>query len=152
MKCNLNGPYIPTTVVVQVVAATDDSPAVPEHTTELEMKYTRLLMLAKQLRKCGKLSKGYNMVNPSTFKTSRHIYFGNSRTMNVVGARENVGSMVMQQSGIQCFNYKEFGHFVKECKNLKRVKDSVYHKEKMLLCKQAEKGVPLQAEQYDWLA
>nr|GFC49918.1 hypothetical protein [Tanacetum cinerariifolium] len=34
----------------------------------------------------------------------------------------------------------------------KRVKDSKYHKEKMLLCKQAEKGVPLQAEQYDWLA
>nr|GFA51599.1 Gag-Pol polyprotein [Tanacetum cinerariifolium] len=27
-----------------------------------------------------------------------------------------------------------------------------YHKEKMLLCKQVEKGVPLQAEQYDWLA
>nr|GEV07447.1 hypothetical protein [Tanacetum cinerariifolium] len=34
----------------------------------------------------------------------------------------------------------------------KRVKDSAYHKEKMLLCKQAEQGVPLQAEQYDWLA
>nr|GEW50120.1 putative ribonuclease H-like domain-containing protein [Tanacetum cinerariifolium] len=34
----------------------------------------------------------------------------------------------------------------------KRVKDSAYHKEKMLPCKQAEKGVPLQAEQYDWLA
>nr|GEZ19345.1 hypothetical protein [Tanacetum cinerariifolium] len=33
----------------------------------------------------------------------------------------------------------------------KRVKDSTYHKEKMLLCKQAEHGVPLQAEQYDWL-
>nr|GFA06924.1 hypothetical protein [Tanacetum cinerariifolium] len=32
------------------------------------------------------------------------------------------------------------------------VKDSAYHKEKMLLCKQAEQGVPLQAEQYDWLA
>ncbi|GKE01927.1 hypothetical protein Tco_1389910 [Tanacetum coccineum] len=28
----------------------------------------------------------------------------------------------------------------------------MYHKEKMLLCKQAEKGVPLQAEQSDWLA
>nr|GEU68559.1 retrovirus-related Pol polyprotein from transposon TNT 1-94 [Tanacetum cinerariifolium] len=26
------------------------------------------------------------------------------------------------------------------------------HKEKMLLCKQAEQGVPLQAEQYDWLS
>nr|GEV05960.1 hypothetical protein [Tanacetum cinerariifolium] len=34
----------------------------------------------------------------------------------------------------------------------KRVKESVYYKEKMLLCKQAEKGVPLQAKQSDWLA
>nr|GEW82394.1 retrovirus-related Pol polyprotein from transposon TNT 1-94 [Tanacetum cinerariifolium] len=34
----------------------------------------------------------------------------------------------------------------------KRVKDFAYHKEKMLLCKQAKQGVPLQAEQYDWLA
>ncbi|GJV90776.1 hypothetical protein Tco_1538589 [Tanacetum coccineum] len=34
----------------------------------------------------------------------------------------------------------------------KRVKDSTYHKEKMLLCKQVEKGVQLQAEQSDWLA
>nr|GEX27020.1 hypothetical protein [Tanacetum cinerariifolium] len=72
--------------------------------------------------------------------------------MNVVGARKNVGSPVVQQSGIQCFNCKEFGHFAKECRKPKRVKDSAYHKEKMLLCKQAEKGVPLQAEQYDWLA
>nr|GEY11339.1 hypothetical protein [Tanacetum cinerariifolium] len=56
-KCVLSGPYKPTTILVQVVEATDDSPAVPEHTT---MKFTRLLMLAKQLRKCGKLLKGYN--------------------------------------------------------------------------------------------
>nr|GEZ25559.1 hypothetical protein [Tanacetum cinerariifolium] len=27
-----------------------------------------------------------------------------------------------------------------------------YHKEKMLLCNQAEQGVPFQAEHYDWLA
>nr|GEZ08567.1 hypothetical protein [Tanacetum cinerariifolium] len=32
-KCILNSPYIPTTIVVQVVAATDDSPAIPKHTT-----------------------------------------------------------------------------------------------------------------------
>nr|GEV67240.1 hypothetical protein [Tanacetum cinerariifolium] len=78
--------------------------------------------------------------------------FGNQRTMNVAGAKENLGSPVVQQSGIHCFNYTEFGHFAKECRKPKRVKDSVYHKEKMLLCKQAEKGVPLLAEQYDWLA
>ncbi|GJY64092.1 hypothetical protein Tco_0465552 [Tanacetum coccineum] len=34
----------------------------------------------------------------------------------------------------------------------KRAKDYMYHKEKMLLCKQAEKGIPLQAEQSNWLA
>nr|GEZ17629.1 hypothetical protein [Tanacetum cinerariifolium] len=45
----------------------------------------------------------------------------------------------------------EFGHFAKECRKPKRAKDSAYHKEKMLLCKQAEQGVLLQAEQYDWL-
>nr|GEX82649.1 hypothetical protein [Tanacetum cinerariifolium] len=54
--------------------------------------------------------------------------FGNQRTVNVAGAREN------------------------ECRKPKRVKDSAYHKEKMLLCKQAEKGVSFQVEQYDWLA
>nr|GFC28610.1 hypothetical protein [Tanacetum cinerariifolium] len=32
-KCILSGPYKPTTVLVHVVEATDDSPAVPEHTT-----------------------------------------------------------------------------------------------------------------------
>nr|GEY72202.1 hypothetical protein [Tanacetum cinerariifolium] len=38
-----------------------------------------------------------------------------------------------------------------EYMKLKRVKDYSYHKEKMLLCKQAKKGVSLQVEQPDWL-
>nr|GEY45904.1 RNA-directed DNA polymerase, eukaryota [Tanacetum cinerariifolium] len=32
-KCILSGPYKPTTVLVQAIEATDDSLAVPEHTT-----------------------------------------------------------------------------------------------------------------------
>nr|GEU77570.1 retrovirus-related Pol polyprotein from transposon TNT 1-94 [Tanacetum cinerariifolium] len=74
-----------------------------------------------------------------------------TKTVNVVGAKENVGSPVVQQFKIQCFNYKEFGHFSKECRKPKRVKDSTHHKENMLMCKQDEQCVPLQAEQYDWL-
>ncbi|GJY86936.1 retrovirus-related pol polyprotein from transposon TNT 1-94, partial [Tanacetum coccineum] len=62
-----------------------------------------------------------------------------------------VGSQVVQQTGIQCFNCKGYGHYAKECRKPKRVKDYAYHKEKMMMCKQAEQGVPLQAEQADWL-
>nr|GEU99258.1 hypothetical protein [Tanacetum cinerariifolium] len=77
--------------------------------------------------------------------------FRNQRTVTVARARETVGSQVVQQTRIQCFNFKEFGHFAKECKKPKREKDYTYHKEKMLLCEQAKKGVPLQADQVDWL-
>ncbi|GKF26702.1 gag-pol polyprotein, partial [Tanacetum coccineum] len=61
--------------------------------------------------------------------------------MTVTGARETVGSKVVQQTGIQCFNCKGYGHYAKECRKPKRVKNYAYHKEK----------IPLQAEQADWL-
>nr|GEX32948.1 retrovirus-related Pol polyprotein from transposon TNT 1-94 [Tanacetum cinerariifolium] len=78
--------------------------------------------------------------------------FRSQRTVNVARAKENVGSSILQQIGIQCFNCKKFGYFAKECRKPKRVRDSAYYKENMFLCKQAEKGVPLQSEQSDWLA
>nr|GFA21205.1 hypothetical protein [Tanacetum cinerariifolium] len=93
-----------------------------------------------------------NMDTDSRYKNDNQTgQFRNQRTVKVVGARETVGSQVVQQTRIQCFNCKEFGHFTKECRKPKRVKDSTYHKEKMLLCKQAEKGVSLQVEQANWL-
>ncbi|GKG01393.1 hypothetical protein Tco_0306098, partial [Tanacetum coccineum] len=61
--------------------------------------------------------------------TIQSSQFGNQRTMIVDRAREIVGSQ----------------------EKPKRVKDYAYHKEKMMMCKQAEQGVPLQAEQADWL-
>nr|GEZ94288.1 hypothetical protein [Tanacetum cinerariifolium] len=85
-------------------------------------------------------SKNKNMDTTPRYKNNDHSgHFGTQRTVNVAGTREKVGS-------------QEYGHFAKECRKPKRVKDSAYHKEKMLLCKQAEQGVPLQAERYDWLA
>nr|GEY00628.1 hypothetical protein [Tanacetum cinerariifolium] len=257
-KCILSGPYKPTTVLVQAVEATDDSLAIPEHTT-LQPEWSRFVTIVKQQHKLDDVSyhklfdilkqyqnevnelraerlaknanllaivataqadqdqyyqtsrshrssapsskpsiptrshtttkhKGKELAKPITppsktaseedidpeqahkdktssnsknknvdttprYKNNDHSgQFGNQRTVNVAGAREKVRSLVVQQSGIQCFNYKEYRHYTKECRKPKRVKDSAYHKEKMLLCKQAEQGVPLQAEQYDWLA
>nr|GEV47653.1 retrovirus-related Pol polyprotein from transposon TNT 1-94 [Tanacetum cinerariifolium] len=98
-------------------------------------------------------SKNKNMDTTPRYKNDDHSgQFRNQRMVNVAGAREKVGSPVVHQSGIQCFNCREFGYFAMECKKPKRVKDYAYHKEKTLLCKQAEQGVPLQAKQYDWLA
>ncbi|GJY51828.1 retrovirus-related pol polyprotein from transposon TNT 1-94 [Tanacetum coccineum] len=50
----------------------------------------------------------------------------------------NVGTQMVQQSGIQCYNCKEYRHVARECQKPKREKDASYHKEKMLLCKQEE--------------
>nr|GEY75254.1 zinc finger, CCHC-type [Tanacetum cinerariifolium] len=72
------------------------------------------------------------------------------RSGTVVGARDTVGSSMVQKSRIQCYNCKEYGHVARERQKLKRVKDAAYHREKMLLCKQKEAGIQLNAKQADW--
>ncbi|GKC14213.1 retrovirus-related pol polyprotein from transposon TNT 1-94, partial [Tanacetum coccineum] len=116
-------------------------------------KYIRTLQTYYNNLRTSSNTRNKNVDTTPRYKNDNQTgQFGNQRAVNVVGARETVGGPVVQQSGIQCFNCKEFGHYAKECRKPKRVRDSTYHKEKMLLCKQAEKGVQLQAEQSDWLA
>nr|GFB72106.1 hypothetical protein [Tanacetum cinerariifolium] len=62
-------------------------------------------------------------------RINRNAKYENQRIGNVAGARENVA---------------------RECQKLKRAKDTAYHREKMLLCKQEEAGIQLNAEQADW--
>ncbi|GKA94276.1 retrovirus-related pol polyprotein from transposon TNT 1-94, partial [Tanacetum coccineum] len=150
----------PVTPQSESVSEEDSDPEQAQRDKDMQKN---LALLAKYFKKLYKptnnnLRTSSNSRNKTEDTTPRYNndnqsgQFGNQRTMTVAGARETVGSQVVQQNGIQCFNCKGFGHYAKECRKPKRVKDYTYHKEKMMMCKQAEQGVPLQAEQADWLA
>nr|GFA53886.1 hypothetical protein [Tanacetum cinerariifolium] len=136
----------PITPLSETASKEDSNPEQAQ--TDKDMQ-KNLALIAKYFKKIYKptnnnLITSSNSINKNVDTTPRYKnddhsrQFGNQRTVNVAGAREKVGSPVVQQSGIQCFNCKEFGHFAKECIKPKKDKDSAYHKEKMLLCKQAE--------------
>ncbi|GJY49789.1 hypothetical protein Tco_0439745 [Tanacetum coccineum] len=78
--------------------------------------------------------------------------FGNQMTVTVAEARETgkLGSAAEWDTVFQIQGIWSFCQGMQETKKGK--KNYSYHKEKMLMCKQAEKGVPLQVEQADWLA
>nr|GFD19836.1 hypothetical protein [Tanacetum cinerariifolium] len=80
----------------------------------------------------------------------RNAWYEGQRSGTVAGARETVGSSMVQKYRIQCYNCKEYGHVARECQKPKGAKDAAYHREKMLLCKQEEAGIQLNAEQADW--
>nr|GFC05566.1 hypothetical protein [Tanacetum cinerariifolium] len=83
-------------------------------------------------------------------RINKNAGYESQRIGNVTRARETVGSSMVQKYGIQCYYCKEFGHASRECQKPKRAKDATYHREKMLLCKQEEAGIQLNAEQADW--
>nr|GEX62062.1 hypothetical protein [Tanacetum cinerariifolium] len=66
-------------------------------------------------------------------RISRGDGYDNQRIGNAAGAREAVGTTVVQKYGIKCYNCKEFRHVARKCQKLKWAKDAAYHKEKMLL-------------------
>nr|GEY58391.1 hypothetical protein [Tanacetum cinerariifolium] len=252
-KCILSGLYKPTTVLVQAVEATDDTPAVPEHTTPEwsrfvtivkqqhkrdEVSYHKLFDILKQYQNevnellAEKLAKNANpLALVATSQADRDPYYLSSRShisqapsskpsmptrshtatrhkgneiaklitppSEIAFEEDNDPEQAQRDKDMQknlaliakylmkiykptnnnlrtSLNSKnknvdttprnknddqsgQFGNqmmvnVVAARENPKRVKDSAYHMEKMLLCKQAEQGVTLQAEQYDWLA
>ncbi|GJT18230.1 retrovirus-related pol polyprotein from transposon TNT 1-94 [Tanacetum coccineum] len=149
----------PVTPQSESVSEEDSDPEQAQRDKDMQKNLALLAKYFKRLYKPtnNNLRTSSNSRNKTEDTTPRYNndnqsgQFGNQKTMTVVGARETVGSLVVQQTGIQCFNCKGFGQYAKECRKPKRVKDYTYHKEKMMMCKQAEQGVPLQAEQADWL-
>nr|GEU93789.1 hypothetical protein [Tanacetum cinerariifolium] len=227
-KCLLSGPYKPTTVLVQAVEATDNSSAVPEHTTvetpsNMSPENKSYFLAEKEaihLILTGIRDDIYSTVdacqtaqemnaNPlalvATAQASQDPFYQSSRSHrsqepspkplmstrshtatrhkgkeiakpitppSEIAFEEDSDPKQAQRDKDMQKNLALIAKYFKkiykptnnnlrtssnsknknECRKPKRVKDSAYHKEKMLLCKQAKQGVPLQAEQYDWLA
>nr|GEX75500.1 hypothetical protein [Tanacetum cinerariifolium] len=122
---------------------------------QLQPEWSRFVTIVKQQHKLDEVSyhKLFDILKQCQNKVNElhtERLARNANPLALVATAQ--GSSVVQKSGIQCFNCNEFEHFAKECRKPKSFKDSAHHKEKMLLCKQAEQGVPLQAKQYDRLA
>nr|GFC51334.1 hypothetical protein [Tanacetum cinerariifolium] len=77
------------------------------------------------------------VANPLALDNSPQIHrnagYEGQRSGTVSGARETVGTSMVQKYRIQCYNCKEYGHVARECQKSKRAKDAAYHREKMLL-------------------
>nr|GEU51863.1 hypothetical protein [Tanacetum cinerariifolium] len=165
-KCILSSPYKPTTVLDQAVVTTDDSPKILKHTTEIWEAIERL-------------QQGESLIIQDV-KTDLFWEFGKEIAKPITPPSETASAEDNdpEQAQIDKDMQKNLALIAKYFKKIykptnnnlitssksrnknvektprkpKRIKDFAYHKEKMLLCKQAEQGVPLQAEQYDWLA
>ncbi|GJU23207.1 retrovirus-related pol polyprotein from transposon TNT 1-94 [Tanacetum coccineum] len=57
----------------------------------------------------------------NTPRINRGTRYDNQRVVNVAGARENVGTQVVQQSQIQCYNCKEYGHVARNSQTTTQV-------------------------------
>nr|GEU76947.1 hypothetical protein [Tanacetum cinerariifolium] len=172
-KCILQGPYTPTTVTILAVPAIDNSPAVPERTTtthEMWIAIERLQQEVNEIRS-ERIAKNANplaLVAPAQPHSDPYYQAPKSHKSY---APTSKASTQTRSHAITRHKGKEIAKpFIPPSESAseedsdpkqaqkdedmkpKRVKDSTYHKEKMLLCKQAEKGVSLQVEQSNWLA
>nr|GEZ25847.1 hypothetical protein [Tanacetum cinerariifolium] len=96
----------PITPLSETASEEDNDPEQAQRDKDMQKN---LALIAKYFKKI------YKPTN-NKFRTS-----SNSKNKNVdMTTLEKVGSQVVQKTGIQCFNCKEYGHFAKECRKPKR--------------------------------
>ncbi|GJU65995.1 hypothetical protein Tco_1252254 [Tanacetum coccineum] len=147
-KAIANSP--PPTYDIEPEVVTDDDTSSKEK--EIDKLMALISMSFKKIYKptnnnLKSSSNTRNLHVDNTLRTNRGTWYNrqtrqyeNQKAVNVAGARENVRSQVVQQSGIQCFNCKECGHVAREFQKLILQK-------RMLLCKQEKAGIQLSVRQ-----
>nr|GEV87067.1 hypothetical protein [Tanacetum cinerariifolium] len=146
-KCILSGPYKSTTVIVQVVAAIDDSLAVPKHTTvETPMNMSPANKAhfesekeANHLILTGIGDELYSIVDAcqiaqEMWEAIERLQQGKEIAKPITPPSESASEE--DSDPRQAQRDKDMQ---KNLALIVKVKDFAYHKEKMLLCKQAEK-------------
>ncbi|GKD59691.1 hypothetical protein Tco_1297200 [Tanacetum coccineum] len=178
-KCILEGPY-ESIVTIPAEPATDDTPAVPEriavetiltmspkNKAHYESKKEAIHPFAIDWNwGCNLLNSSEEESDPEQVQRDKDMqknlaliakYFkkiykptNNNLRTSLNSRNKNVDTSPRYKNDNQTGQFRN--QRTMTVAGLGRlVKDYTYHKEKMLLCKQAEKGVPLQAEQDDWL-
>ncbi|GJU03935.1 integrase, catalytic region, zinc finger, CCHC-type containing protein [Tanacetum coccineum] len=113
-----------------------------------EVNEIRVERLARTANPLARVAQQQPVYHPhKTILTQKHSFSSTVRksTRNRGRALVTSSAPILIQT---CYGI--WGMFPRECQKPKRVKDAAYHKEKMLLCKQEEAGVQLNAEQADW--
>ncbi|GJX13499.1 hypothetical protein Tco_0205257 [Tanacetum coccineum] len=73
-----------------------------------------MALFSLSFKKIYKPTNNNLITSSNTSRENQDTGYDNHRAVYVAGARENVGTQVVQQSGIQCYNWKEYGHVAME--------------------------------------
>ncbi|GKB90750.1 retrovirus-related pol polyprotein from transposon TNT 1-94 [Tanacetum coccineum] len=85
--------------------------------------------------------------------TNNHLrFFSNLRIQANVQDGRVIVQNVQGRHSQGCYNYKGEGHYAKKCTKKKRVKDSKWFKDKMLLAQKQEARLELDDEEQDFMA